>query len=199
LSAIGVTAMAVSMVGASARAGSLVAGSHTCSAPVSNTRIRDNQMVNLAYANAIGMSFAASYGGVTRNLSITNNTLSGTNNFAVITGQPRDGGGQGTIAGLVISGNVINSTSSTLAVNSYLASCLAGCSTITKSHDVVVSNNFVKSYWGHSRIELAGGTYGVVQNVTAQGNILVGVGGTPNVIHTDSNTTNMNKASNLGE
>jgi hypothetical protein len=163
---------------------------------MSNIRIHDNYVFNTSFANAIGISFAAPYNGLARNVSITNNTLKSTNNFAVISGLPQDAGGQGSIDGLVISGNVIDSTQSYLAVNTYISSCLTSCTTITKSYDVVVSNNTVKSIWGASTIELAGGNGAFVQNVTVQGNILVGVG--TNAIHTDANTTNMNKANNLG-
>jgi hypothetical protein len=162
---------------------------------MSNISIHDNYMVNEASPVAIGIEFVASYASIARNVSICNNTLKATSNFAVISGRPQDAGGQGSIDGLVISGNVIDSTQSYLAVNYYLASCLSDCQTINNSYDVVVSNNVLKSAWGWSTIELSGGTYGDVQNVTVLGNILTGV--MLGDIHTDANTTNINSANNL--
>jgi len=163
---------------------------------MSNIRIHDNSLVNTTLQNANGISFASAYNGTSRNISITNNSLIGTNNFVAISGVPEDAGGQGFIDGLNISGNVLDATQAFVAVNTYLTGCLSTCTTITRSSDVVVSNNFLKSAWGPSTIELAGGNGAYVQNVTVQGNILVGVG--TNVIHTDANTLNMNKANNLG-
>ncbi|HLK90851.1 MAG TPA: hypothetical protein VKZ18_13215, partial [Polyangia bacterium] len=85
-----------------------------------------------------------------------------------------------------------------LAINSYVDSCFTTCTSITQTFDAVVVNNNLWSYWTGSKIDLRGGTYGVVSNVTVQGNILNGVTSVgPNVIQTDANTTNLNKANNF--
>jgi hypothetical protein len=164
---------------------------------ISDIRIHDNHFVNTTLGNYIGMAFAAPYGGTARNVSITNNMIDGAQmNAATITGLPQDAGGQGTIDGLVITGNVIKSTQSSLAVSTFDQSCLTSCTTITRSYDVVVSNNILQSYWGWSTMELSGGFSGVVENVIAQGNILRGAFGMTNVIHSDE-TSVKNIANNV--
>ena len=81
-------------------------------------------------------------------------------------------------------------------MNTYDNNCSSVCTTITKSYNVVVSDNILTSAWTTSTIDLRGGVYGVVENVTAQGNILVG-GTVENPIQTDSHTTTANIANNL--
>ncbi|HLK90986.1 MAG TPA: hypothetical protein VKZ18_13895 [Polyangia bacterium] len=170
---------------------------------LSDIRIHGNRIVDTStWQYATGINFSPPYGGESHNISICDNYINAPYNFAVITGVPEDGGGQGSITGLVISGNVINSTRSMIGINSYDSSyCLGNCTTLTNTSDVVVSNNFLNSAWTSSEIRLDGGTMsGSVQNVTAQGNILTGTNPSetdPTTIFYDSNTHNMNIANNL--
>jgi hypothetical protein len=169
---------------------------------ISNLHIHGNTLVNTTLGNYIAILFAAQYGGINppvRNIEIDHNTVdAGAMNGAVISGVPQDPGGQGAIDGLVIADNVVKATIADIAVNTFDNSCFTTCTSIAQTSDVAIVNNFLTSYWTGSTIDLRGGTYGLVNNVTVQGNILSGatwVG--PNVIQTDSNTSNMNKANNL--
>jgi hypothetical protein len=94
---------------------------------------------------------------------------------------------------MIIDGNFIRGSGASISIDGGCASCTGN----TNTYNVVVTNNIIKSGVAPSYLDLTGGTYGLVQNVTVQGNIFNGASGTTSVITTDSHTTNVNSANNL--
>jgi hypothetical protein len=169
---------------------------------MSNIRIHDNYIVDTTVHWNNNIAFAPPYSGIAYNIAIYNNFLNVLYNFASIQGTPQDPGGTGSIDGLNISGNVMNGTSSVIAVTTNDTTCLASCSGLQTTTDVVISNNIMKSFWPISAtIYLDGGLTGSVQDVVVQGNMLLSGGSGygwsyASCIHYDANTLYINDANN---
>ena len=106
---------------------------------------------------------------------------------------PQDVGGQGAIEGFSIVDNVIRGTVASINLSAYVPAWLTAPN-ISKTYDAVISNNSLYSIWTNSVIDLSGGTYGLVQTVSVQGNSVLGAG--TGVIQSDAHTSAVNSANN---
>jgi hypothetical protein len=165
---------------------------------MNHIRIHGNTMGNSVLQNSFAIFIAPAWNGIATGVEIDHNILDGGGvNEAYITGLPQDPGGQGSIIGFIIDGNVVKGTEAKIAVNTFSTSCLSSCTSISDTYDAIVTNNIIESAWGPAVISLDGGTYGVVRNVTVQGNILVGPTTGQNIISTDTHTFNANVVNNI--
>src|SRR5262249_30763585 len=156
---------------------------------LNNTHITDNYFDNQTLGNFIGILVCGPWTGASQNITIDGNTLDAMSstgwNGAVISGLENDPGGMSNINGFNITNNILKSTGSLIAVQTYTPEDNLADPALGTKTNVTITGNQLSSLWGGSQIDIRGGTYGSVNNVTVESNTLQNSAGAQNVITED--------------